>query len=165
MPVGTPRALRARPLKLKVQYVLSASYFLSGWTVLIYMSFPVIRLLTGGQPIADINAGVPAPLRALLRRGADHGRAGRRRLGHVRRLRLAAANWIHCLATVYTVLRKEGSFVVTPKKGAAARQPSAVMPALAAVAILVGVSIYGLVREQDAATLNNAALPPCTSRS
>ena len=34
--------------------MLSASYFLSGWTVLIYMSFPVIRLLTGGQPIAGI---------------------------------------------------------------------------------------------------------------
>ena len=51
---------------------------------------------------------------------------------------LAAANfWIHCLSTVYTVLRKEGSFVVTPKKGAAARQPGAVMPALVMVGILV----------------------------
>ena len=64
-----PRALRAKlPLRLKAQYLLSASYFLSGWTVLIYMSFPVIRLLTGGQPIAGIDrARVPAPLRALLR--------------------------------------------------------------------------------------------------
>ena len=53
------------------------------------------------------------------------------------------------------MLKKEGSFVVTPKKGAAARQPAAVMPALAAVAILVSVSIYGLVRAQDAATINN----------
>ena len=48
---GLPRALRAKlPFKLKVQYLLSASYFLSGWTVLIYMSFPVVRLLGGGQP-------------------------------------------------------------------------------------------------------------------
>ena len=47
---------------------------------------------------------------------------------------LAAANfWIHVLSTVYTVLRKKGSFVVTPKKGAEARQPMAVMPALVAV--------------------------------
>jgi len=44
---------------------------------------------------------------------------------------------------------------VTPKKGAAARQPSAVMPALVIVAILVGVSAYGLARAQDAATINN----------
>ena len=54
---GLPRALRARlPFKLKVQYVLSGVYFLSGWTVLIYMSFPVVRLLGGGQPIAGIDA-------------------------------------------------------------------------------------------------------------
>jgi cellulose synthase (UDP-forming) len=44
---------------------------------------------------------------------------------------------------------------VTPKKGAEARQPGAVMPALVVVAILVGVSVYGLLREQDAATINN----------
>ena len=71
---------------------------------------------------------------------------------------LSAANfWIHVLSTIYTVLRRKGSFVVTPKKGAAARQPRAVMPALVVVAILVGVSIYGLIRNQDAATINNVS--------
>ena len=155
---GLPRALRARlPLKLKVQYVLSASYFLSGWTVLIYMSFPVIRLLTGGQPIAGITAPEFllhfAPYFAVALTTAALAGAGSYTFAA---FALAAANfWIHCLATVYTVLRKEGSFVVTPKKGAAARQPSAVMPALVVVGILVGVSIYGLIKAQDAATLNN----------
>ena len=147
---GLPRALRARlPLKLKAQYLLSASYFLSGWTVLIYMSFPVIRLLTGGQPIAGINAPEFllhfAPYFAVALTTAALAGAGAYTFAA---FALAAANfWIHCLATVYTVLRKEGSFVVTPKKGAAARQPSAVMPALVAVGILVGVSIYGLIQE------------------
>jgi cellulose synthase (UDP-forming) len=155
---GLPRALRAKlPLKLKVQYVLSASYFLSGWTVLIYMSFPVIRLLTGGQPIDGIDAPEFllhfAPYFAVALTTAALAGAGSYTFAA---FALAAANfWIHCLATVYTVLRKSGSFVVTPKKGAAARQPSAVMPALVAVAVLVGVSIYGLVRERDAATINN----------
>jgi cellulose synthase (UDP-forming) len=155
---GLPRALRARlPLKLKIQYVLSASYFLSGWTVLIYMSFPVIRLLTGGQPIAGITAPEFllhfAPYFAVALTTAALAGAGSYTFAA---FALAAANfWIHCLATVYTVLRKEGSFVVTPKKGAAARQPSAVMPALVVVGILVGVSIYGLIKAQDAATLNN----------
>ena len=54
------------------------------------------------------------------------------------------------------MLRKEGSFVVTPEEGR--RRPAsrgAVMPALVVVGILVAVSIYGLIREQDAATLNN----------
>ena len=39
------------PPRLKVQYALSASYFLTGWTVLLYMAFPVIRIVTGAQPV------------------------------------------------------------------------------------------------------------------
>ena len=37
------------------------------------------------------------------------------------------------------------------------RQPRAVMPALVAVAVLVAVSVYGLIAEQDAATINNVS--------
>ncbi|HLL87399.1 MAG TPA: hypothetical protein VK387_08825, partial [Thermoleophilaceae bacterium] len=69
---------------------------------------------------------------------------------------LAAANfWIHVLSSILTVLRRSGSFKVTPKEGAQVRQPRAVMPALVAVGILVAVSLYGLARSQDAATINN----------
>lgn len=155
---GLPGAMRAKlPLKLKIQYLLSATYFLSGWTVLIYMSFPVIRLLTGGQPIDDVTAPEFllhfAPYFAVALATVAVAGSGAYTFSA---FALAAANfWIHILATVYTVLKKEGSFVVTPKKGAEARQPGAVMPALAVVAILVGVSLYGLVRAQDAATINN----------
>jgi cellulose synthase (UDP-forming) len=155
---GMPGALRAKlPLKLKVQYLLSSSYFLSGWTVLIYMSFPVITILTGAQPIQGINAPEFllhfAPYFAIALTTVAVAGSGSYTFSA---FALAAANfWIHILATIYTVLKKEGSFVVTPKKGAAARQPGAVMPALAVVAILLGVSIYGLVRAQDASTINN----------
>ena len=157
---GLPRALRARlPLRLKAQYLLSASYFLSGWTVLIYMSFPVIRILTGGQPIAGIDAPEFllhfAPYFTVALTTAALAGAGSYTFAA---FALAAANfWIHILATFYTVLRRKGSFVVTPKKGAGARQPKAVRPALAAVGVLVTVSIYGLLREPDAATLNNVS--------
>ena len=85
---GIPRALKARlPLKLKAQYLLSGLYFLSGWTVLIYMSFPVVRLLGGGQPIGGIDAPefllhfVP-----VLRCGAHDGGGRRCRLVYVRRV-------------------------------------------------------------------------------
>ena len=47
---------RQLPLRQKVQYLLSASFFLSGWTVLVYMSFPVVRMLTGAQPLAATSA-------------------------------------------------------------------------------------------------------------
>jgi len=46
---------------------------------------------------------------------------------------------------------------VTPKEGARERQPRAVAPALAAVAVLVGVAAFGLLRDQEPATLNNVA--------
>ena len=157
---GLPRALRARlPWRLKVQYVLSASYFLSGWTVLIYMSFPVIRLLAGGQPIANINAPEFllhfAPYFAVALTTAAFAGAGAYTFAA---FALAAASfWIHILATVYTVLGRKGSFVVTPKKGAGARQPKAVRPALMAVGALVSASVYGLVRHPDAATFNNVS--------
>ena len=153
-----PAVLRSTlPLRQKVQYLLSASYFLSGWTVLIYMSFPVIRLIGGGQPIAGITAPEFllhfAPYFAVALTTVALAGAGSYTFAA---FALAAANfWIHILSTIYTVLRKEGSFVVTPKVGAGARQPAAVMPALVVVGILVLASIYGLVRERDAATINN----------
>jgi len=155
---GLPRALRAKlPLRLKAQYLLSGLYFLSGWTVLIYMSFPVVRLLGGGQPIGGINAPEFllhfAPYFAVALTTAAVAGAGAYTFAA---FALAAANfWIHVLASIYTVLRRSGSFVVTPKEGAAVRQPRAVMPALVVVGVLVAVSIYGLVRSRNAATINN----------
>jgi cellulose synthase (UDP-forming) len=157
---GLPRALRAKlPLGLKVQYLLSGLYFLSGWTVLIYMSFPVVRLLGGGQPIGGIDAPVFllhfVPYYAAALTIAAVAGAGSYTFAA---FALSAANfWIHVLSTIFTVLRRKGSFVVTPKKGAEARQPGAVMPALAAVGVLVAASIYGLARSRDAATINNVS--------
>jgi cellulose synthase (UDP-forming) len=157
---GLPRAIRAKlPLKKKAQFMLSGLYFLSGWTVLIYMSFPVVRLLGGGQPIGGINAPEFllhfAPYYAIALTTAAVAGAGSYTFAA---FALAAANfWIHALASIYTVLRRSGSFVVTPKEGAAVRQPRAVMPALVVVGILVAVSIYGLVRSRDAATINNVS--------
>jgi cellulose synthase (UDP-forming) len=157
---GLPRALRAKlPLKKKIQYLLSGLYFLSGWTVLIYMSFPIVRLLGGGQPLGGINAPEFllhfAPYYAVALSTAALAGAGSYTFSA---FALAAANfWIHILSSIYQLLRKSGSFVVTPKEGAAERQPKAVMPALVVVGILVLVSLYGLARKQDAATINNVS--------
>jgi len=157
---GIPRALRAKlPLKKKVQYLLSGLYFLSGWTVLIYMSFPVVRLLGGGQPIGGIDAPEFllhfAPYYAVALTMAALAGAGSYTFAA---FALAAANfWIHILATIYTVLRRSGSFVVTPKEGAAVRQPRAVLPALGAIGVLFLASVYGLARNRDAATINNVS--------
>jgi cellulose synthase (UDP-forming) len=157
---GIPRALKAKlPLKLKAQYLLSGLYFLSGWTVLIYMSFPVIRLLGGGQPLGGIDAPEFllhfVPYYAVALTMAAVAGAGSYTFAA---FTLSAANfWIHILSTIYTVLKRKGSFVVTPKQGAEARQPSAVMPALVAVGVLAAACVYGLATNPDAATINNVS--------
>ena len=157
---GLPRAMRARlPFTKKFQYMLSGLYFLSGWTVLIYMSFPVVRLLGGGQPLGGIDAPEFllhfAPYYTVALTTAALAGAGSYTFAA---FALAAANfWIHILATIYQVLRRSGSFVVTPKEGVAERQPRAVAPALAAIGVLFLVSVYGLARNRDAATINNVS--------
>jgi cellulose synthase (UDP-forming) len=152
--------LRARlPLRLKAQYALSASYFLSGWTVLVYMSFPVLRILTGAQPLAATTADqflihfAPYFGMALLALTWLGGGAYTFKAFALQ----AATFWIHVQSSVLALLGRRGRFVVTPKEGAHGRQPRAVAPALAVLAVLVGVAAYGLVRDQQPATLNNVA--------
>jgi cellulose synthase (UDP-forming) len=155
-----PAVLRSSlPLRQKLQYMLSASFFLSGWTVLIYMSFPVVRLLSGAQPLAATTAdqflGHFAPYFGLsllavtvLGGGAYTFKAFALQ---------AASFWIHVQSTVLTVLGRRGGFVVTPKEGVAGPQPRAVAPTMAAVAVLIAVTVYGLMRDRDPATLNNVS--------
>jgi cellulose synthase (UDP-forming) len=155
-----PRILRAKlPIRQRSQYLLSALYWLSGWTILIYMAFPVVRILLGVQPLANLTAPefllhfapyflVGLTAAALAGRGSYTFSA----------LALAASSfWVFITASVLTATRRKASFKVTPKQGATSRQPKAVIPALAAVAVLVGVSIWGLTQSRDSATFNNVA--------
>jgi cellulose synthase/poly-beta-1,6-N-acetylglucosamine synthase-like glycosyltransferase len=156
-----PRVLRTDlPLGCKLQYLLSASYFLTGWTVLIYLSLPVVRILTGAQPVAGAAAdsflAAFGPYFALS--VATVASVG---AGHYTFAAYSLATstfWIHVHATYRTVRRRAGSFVVTPKRGAGGRQLGPAAPTLIVIAILVTVAIYGLSQSRDAATLNNVAL-------
>jgi cellulose synthase (UDP-forming) len=157
---GFATALRARlPMRVRAQYLLASMYFLSGWTVLIYMSFPAIRLLAGVQPLAGATADqfllhfapyfcASLSTVALAGAGAYTWRA----------FALAATSfWIHVRASLLALLRRRGRFVVTPKEGADAPQPGAMWPSLLALDVLLGVAAYGLSRHRDPATLNNAS--------
>jgi cellulose synthase/poly-beta-1,6-N-acetylglucosamine synthase-like glycosyltransferase len=155
-----PTVLRSHlPLRQKLQYLLSASFFLSGWTVLVYMTFPVVRLLTGAQPLAATSAdqflGHFAPYFGLsllavtvLGGGAYTFKAFALQ---------AASFWIHVQSTVLTLLGRRSGFVVTPKEGIEGPQPRAVAPALVAIVALLAVASYGLLRDRSPATLNNVA--------
>jgi cellulose synthase (UDP-forming) len=155
-----PAVWRSRmPFALKLQYALSASFVLTGWTVLVYMAFPVVRILTGAQPLAATTAdqflGHFAPYFGLSLLAVTVLGGGSYTF---KAFALQAASfWIHVQSTVLTVLRRRGGFVVTPKEGVAGPQPRAVTPTLVAVAVLIAVMVYGLMRDRDPATLNNVA--------
>jgi cellulose synthase (UDP-forming) len=155
-----PRILTARlPARLRAQYLLSGLYWLSGWTVLFYMAFPLVRILFGIQPLAHLTAPefllhfVPYFVIAL----STAALAGSGSYTFTALALAAASFWVFIVASVLTVARRRGSFKVTPKTGADRRQPGAVWPALTAVAVLAGVSIYGLIHSRSSATFNNAA--------
>ncbi|HEX8977246.1 MAG TPA: glycosyltransferase, partial [Solirubrobacteraceae bacterium] len=157
---GILTALRARlPVRTRLQYLLASMYFLSGWTVLLYMSFPIIRIFTGAQPLAGASADQFllhfAPYFccclltvALAGSGAYTWRG----------FALAAASfWIHIRASVLAMLRRRGRFVVTPKSGTDAPQPTSVWPALVMLGALIGTVAFGLARQRTPSALNNVS--------
>ena len=156
-----PRVLRSSlPLRRKAQYLLSASYFLSGWTVLVYLSLPVIRIAHRG-PAARRRRRRQLPRRLRARTSPSRWRrspASASGTYTFAAYSLATSTfWIHVHATLRAVLRRSGSFVVTPKVGAAGRQWRPAAPTLVAIAVLVTAAAWGLFRSRDAATLNNVA--------
>lgn len=155
-----PTALRARlPVRLRLQYVLSSMYFLTGWTLLAYIAFPVVRLVAGAQPVAQATADqfllhfAPYFGLALLAVSAAGAGAYTFRAYAL----MVASFWVHVLATVAAVLRLPGRFVVTPKQGTTGPQPGAVWPALVTIGVLVAAVVIGLARGVTPASVNNSA--------
>ena len=142
-----------------------ASYFLTGWTVLVYMAFPVVRILTGAQPLAASAAdqflvhfapyfGLALYLVALHGRRASTAsapsRCRPRRSGST-----STPRW-------RSLLRRTGTFKVTPKRGAEGAQPRTVVPALAVIALLLAVSAYGLCTGATRARSTTSPSRSCT---
>jgi cellulose synthase (UDP-forming) len=155
-----PTVLRARlPWRLKTQYLLSSLYFLSGWSIAVYMMLPVVRMLTGAQPLAGVSADqflihfAPYFSACLITVAVAGGG-----VYTFAAFALAVASfWIHIQATILDLLRRRGSFVVTAKHGSLERQPRVVWPALAAIVVLAGTSIARVSVDQSPGMLNNAA--------
>ncbi len=155
-----PKVLRARlPWRLRAQYLLSAGYFLTGWTFLLYMTLPAVHILGGAQPLASATASgflvhfapyFVVSLLTVATAGAGSYSFGAYTLAF-------ASYWIHVLSSLRALFRRPGRFVVTDKSGSGGRQPMAVAPALAAATVLIGVAVYGLVKSRDPAMFNNVA--------
>ena len=155
-----PRVARARlPLRQKAQYLLSAGYFLSGWTVALYLALPVLRIVFGVQPlagsVADTFLAAFAPYFALSL--ATVASVGGGTYTFAAYSLATSTFWLQIHAT-WQVLRKTSrGFVVTPKAGDTGRQLRPAAPTLAVITVLLGAAMFGLLRSRDAATLNNVA--------
>lgn len=157
---GLPRVLRSRlPWKLRLQYLLSGLYFLSGWTFIVYLSLPLLRLGTGVSALAPVGAdsfllhfapyfGASILSVAVASRGAYTFGA----------FTLAAANFgVHVRSALLVLLRRKGSFVVTPKHGVGGRQLKAVRPTIVALAALATALVLGLAQDSSPGNINNMA--------
>jgi cellulose synthase (UDP-forming) len=154
-----PAVLRARlGMRIRLQYLLSVAFWLTGWTFAVYAAFPLVRIVTGEQPIE-----VASPEEFFIYWGpyflasmVTVAVAGAGRYSYWAFALMSASFWIHILALSLTVLRRRGSFVVTPKKGAAERQVRPVLVPLALIAILAAVATYGLAVDPSPANITNA---------
>jgi cellulose synthase (UDP-forming) len=145
--------------RLKAQYLLSSLWFTTGLTALVYLSLPVIRLLTGLQPVAGASAdrfllyfgpyfGLALATLAVVGAGTYAWRA----------YALAFATWwIHAGSVLSVLLGRRGSFVVTPKRASGRRELRPALPTLLTIGVLVAVAFLGLARDRSPATLNNVA--------
>ncbi len=157
---AVPKIVRARlPVRLRAHYLLSAMYFLTGWTVLVYMSLPVVRILTGAQPLAGASADqflvhfAPYFGAALL----TVATAGSGSYTFAAFSLAVASFWVHVGTSLATLMGRRSRFVVTPKRGETRRQPRAAAPALLMLALLLAVAVIGVLRDRSPATLNNVA--------
>ncbi len=157
---GAATAWRSRlPVTQKAQFLLSALFFLTGWTYLIYMLLPVVRILGGQQALAGATANqflahfVPYFCASMLTVAV----AGQGSYSFAGFALMEASFWIHVGAALRALTRTRTSFVVTPKVGSSRPQPRAVWPALVALGVLALTALDGLVHSRSPGTLNNVA--------
>ncbi len=157
---GIGRVLRSTlPLGQRLQYLASACYFLSGWTVMLYMSMPILRLLFGWQPIGAVGTNDFilhfAPYFAASLTTVAIASSGSFTF-HAFALSSATFG-VHVRSVGRVIFRRRGRFVVTPKHGADGRQLRPVGFTIAFGAALLLAMFVGLVRDPSPSTFNNVA--------
>lgn len=153
-----PRVLRSRTkLRTKVSTLLSATYFLSGWAILINMCWPVVWVLTGALPLAQVSAD------RFLLHFAPYFAASLVTLGVASNgaytwsaYSLACSNFAVQINSTFAALRrKERAFVVTPKHGNTGLHLRAAAPPLIAAIILAATAVAGIAKGMSPANVNN----------
>jgi len=157
---GIPTVLRSKlPMRTRLQYLVSSTYFLTGWTVLLYMLLPIVRLLFGWQPLGALDTDEfiihfgPYFVSSL----ATVAVASSGVFGFSSFALSSATFGVHVKALVRVILRRRGSFVVTPKHGASGRQLRPIAPTIAFIVLLATAIVVGIARDPSPSTFNNVA--------
>lgn len=140
------------------QFLVATSYWLTGWTILIYLSLPVLRLGFGLQPIGSDAAGftvhfLPYFVIAVLNlaRFTSGGYT-------FRGLALGWGSfWLHIRATFRAAFGRQGGFAVTSKSALEGIAWRALAPNLLALAAIGAATVAGLVQGVTPASLNNVS--------
>ncbi len=157
---GFPRVLRSTlPWRQRIQYFSSSIYFLSGWTVMLYMTMPVLRLLFGIQPIGSVGTDDfilhfgPYFAASLTTVAVASGGAFT-----FSAFALSSATFgVHVRSLGRVIFRRRGRFVVTPKHGESGRQFRPVGFTMIYGSALIVAMLVGLVRDPSPSTFNNVA--------
>jgi len=153
------RVLRRRmPLRLRLQYVWSSMYYLTGLTALVYLSLPVLFLVFGIQAVNSRSGDFIAHFFPyifltifILARSAEG------------RLRFRAIQFGYGLfplfleALVQALTGKKVGFQVTPKEGTRQSFYHLVIPQIAAVSVLLFSIGFGFFHYSGVRTVTNAS--------
>ena len=155
-PTGDPGR---HPFKIRLQYLHSCLFFLTGWTILLYLSLPVIYIFTGAQPFTVSTSTemllyfAPYYIISLIAVAAAGGGSYT-----FEAYCLYIANfWIQIAATIFVLTGSKMKWVVTAKQSSQRREPGSVVPALIAIGILAVTAVYGIAHGLTSAVANNLA--------
>ncbi|HVW17919.1 MAG TPA: cellulose synthase catalytic subunit, partial [Solirubrobacteraceae bacterium] len=142
-----PLALRGlRPARLWL-YVVATSWWLTGWTILVYLALPVARLVLGARVVVDPRGEfavhfLPYFVLAVVNLG--------RLTNGAYTLRGIALNWgifaVQVRATAKVALGRTSGFAVTSKRALLGVPWGALAPNLLGIGALAGACAYGLAR-------------------
>jgi cellulose synthase (UDP-forming) len=155
-----PRIVFSRlGIRRRISYLLAASTWLAGFTTLVYLALPLIRIFGGMQPLrhgaawAFLEHFAPyfaASILTMSIASAGHFTFGAYALR-------ATCFWVDVAAFGRCALRRRRRFTVTPKQATTASQvPSLVVPATLLVALVAAIA-YELVGQRGPGAMTTVA--------
>lgn len=156
--VRRPGLWRSLPRQVRWQLLIATSYWLTGCTVAVYLTLPVLRLAFGWQAIGDDAAGfithfVPYFVTCVVNLGRlSEG------IYTFRALALSWATcWIHPLALARALVGRRLQFRVTPKEGHAGLPLRLVAPVVVWPTAFLAAAVYACAGGVTPGELNNVA--------